>query len=302
MKLNQILHSDGLMKHRLRVTDVPERRPWLAQKCQGATVLHVGCCDVPIFDANNNLHIELAQTTPRIDGLDISKEGLEVLKRHVYSDYFANGSEIDKQYDLVLAPEVLEHTPNPREFLDGIFEIKAQRYLITAPHFQWFEQSQRDGDCFVEQVHGDHRAWYSPYTLLNAARPFIDESKDELELFIIAGVGSVALEITKERSIEDWQRRPPSGSPEQLRAQGKTAEALYLLRERAAIPRPGDYKLESEILLSLGRYLELFRSSVAFMRQHPQDKSCLLFAADAALGLGELSQAEQLRQMAAQRP
>ena len=313
MKIHQLLHSDGLMQHSLRVTDVPERRPWLAQKCANKSVLHVGCCDVPVFDPNNNLHIELARVTPRLDGLDISEEGIFVLSQHVYSDYFTSSHHITKQYDLVLAPEVLEHTPDPRSFLESVFQVRAQSYLITAPHIQWYEQTSRQGDCFIEKVHGDHRAWYSPYTLLNAVRPFIDEERDELEIFLIAGVGSVGIEVTKPLVASDWQRPWPGVDAEneaplqnhlelaqQLLREGRSGEALYIIaEERKNHPSPASYYLEAESLLALGRHMDVFRSSVEFMRAYPQDKRCLLFAATAAEGLDQFAQAQQLRQMAA---
>ena len=312
MKLDHLLQSDGLMQHSLRVTDVPERRPWLAQKCVNKSVLHVGCCDVPVFDPNNNLHIELARVTPRLDGLDISEEGIFVLSQHVYSEYFTSSDHVSKDYDLVLAPEVLEHTPDPRSFLESIFQVRAQSYLITAPHIQWYEQTSRQGDCFIEKVHGDHRAWYSPYTLLNAVRPFIDEDHDDLEIFLIAGVGSVGIEVRKPLVVSDWQRPWPHAGAEnaapiqghlelaqQLLLEGRSGEALYIIaEERKTHPSPASYYLEAASLLALGRFLDVFRSSVEFMRAHPQDKRCLLFAASAAEGLNQVAEAQQLRQMA----
>jgi len=308
MLFKDILKSDNLMRHRMQVSDVPDRRPWLNDYCADKSVLHVGCCDVPVFDANNNLHIELSKTTDRIDGLDISEPGISELKRHVYSDYFTDPGKIEKQYDLVLAPEVLEHTLDAHSFLKGLFSVHARRYVITAPDIQWYAQSQRFAGTCLEEVHGDHRAWYSPYTLLNAVRPFIDEDEDELQLFLIQKLGSVAIEVKKRRSINAWARQDPAleleGSPlerAQLLISGeKTAEALYVLEKaRQAEDSAALYYSAAELLVRLGRHLDAFRESVVFMKKHPSDRRCMLLAADAAEGLNQQDQAKELRQMAA---
>lgn len=310
MLIHDILQSDGLMRHRLQVTDVPDRRPWLAQLCKERTVLHVGCCDVPVFDPNSNLHIELAQITERVDGLDISEPGIAELKRHVYSDYFTGSEGVNKEYQLVLAPEVLEHTPNPHSFLSGIFSVKAERYVITAPDIQWYAQTRREGGTFVEEVHGDHRAWYSPYTLLNAVRPFINEDEDQLELFLIQKLGSVGIEITKKRRVTPWMRAAPSVDSgkntaleraKRLTDAGQSAEALYVLKGARKNSRATDlFYLEAQVLLSLGRHMDTFRSAVHFMKENPRDARCMIFAAEAAEGMGQFDQGNQLRGMAAQ--
>ena len=192
MRLDQLIRSSGIFDHELIVQDA-ERRQLFVERCAGRSVLHVGCCDVPLFNADDNLHLFLARHTEHLDGLDVSEEGIAVLRRYVKGDFFVDPSTVTKEYEVLLAPEVLEHTPNPSEFLKGIFSIRARQYIITAPHYQWFEQARRNGNVFHERVHSDHKAWYSPYTLLNAVRPFIDEARDDVELFLLTGTGSVAV-------------------------------------------------------------------------------------------------------------
>ncbi|GEM_PF-2265234 len=307
MLFRDLLKSSDLMHHQIEVEDVPQRLTWLRGLCSDKSVLHVGCCDVPVFDPNNNLHIELSQVSNQIDGLDISLPGIDVLKKHVFGNYYHETKGIKQGYDLVLAPEVLEHTPNAHEFLDQLFQVKAKSYLITAPHIQWYERTRREGSLFIEEVHEDHRAWYSPYTLLNIVRPFIKESSDDVKVFIMAGIGSVAVLITKDQ-------RPPLGRPdetaipyhelpnkqriEKLLSTNYLAEALYLLRKS-----PEQKKLQGEsyfllarTLLKAGRGMDALRLSVEFMQSHPQDPRCLRLAETAARSL---NQEEAAREFAA---
>jgi len=197
MRLSRLVRSTAFMDHQIAVVEVSDRRPFFAERCAGKAVLHVGCCDVPVFDPDTNLHIALARHTDRLDGLDVSCDGIAVLRRYVDGEYFTEASAVNRQYDLVLAPEVLEHTENARQFLDGIFAIPATQYLITAPHYQGYQHSRREGDRFFERVHPDHKAWYSPYTLVRTLLPFIDPEHDDVEVFLFAATGSVAVAVTK---------------------------------------------------------------------------------------------------------
>ena len=305
MRLAQILRSSDLMTHQIEVSDVEDRRAWLAEHCAGKSVLHVGCCDVPIFDANNNLHIFLSRHTDRLDGLDISAEGIEVLRGHVDGEYYTDPAAVSREYDLILVPEVLEHTINPGEFLAGIFSIPATRYLFTVPHIQWYERTRRDGTSFHEEVHGDHKAWYSPYTLLNTLRPFIDEERDEVEVFLLSRTGSVAALLTKSLTPEPFDGTEPSEAlgvddaieaAQTLVSEGRGGAALRVLA--AAGREHPDQRLvcaEVELLLGLGQTMEALRRSVAWLKEHPQDARCRLLCADALESLGDREAAQKLR-------
>lgn len=308
VRLREVLSSKGLMNHELLVTDVSDRRAWLASQCDGRSVLHVGCCDVPIFDPETNLHIFLAKHSKRLDGLDISAEGISVLRQHVAGDYFMSPAEVTRDYDLVLVPEVLEHTGNPQEFLTGIFSIPARTILITAPHIQWFERTRREGRVYHEEVHGDHRAWYSPYTLLNTLLPFIDAEQDDLEIYLLQSTGSVALRITTPYVPKDTAtvtEEPGMSVEETLRVARERSQsdqigkALLLLAQ--ARDRTVDARLvhfELELLLKLGRNMDALRLGVEWMRSYPQDPRCLELCADAFMGLGDPEQAQALRDRA----
>ena len=101
------------MDHEVDITEVGDRRTLFAERCAGKSVLHVGCCDVPIFNPDTSLHLFLSQHTDRLDGLDVSQEGIEVLRTYVDGAYMTEPSAVNREYDVVLVPEVLEHTRDP---------------------------------------------------------------------------------------------------------------------------------------------------------------------------------------------
>lgn len=308
MRLSEVLVSRDLMTHEVRLTDVADRKALFADMARKRSVLHVGCCDVPVFDPDANLHVFLSRFTTRLDGLDVSEPGIAVLRKHVGGDYFTAPERVSKEYELVLVPEVLEHTRDPGDFLRGIFSIQARTYVFTAPSFEWFREARRSGDVFFERVHGDHKAWYSPYTLLATLRPFIDEEADDVEVYSIAQLGSVGVRVSKPRELRPWEDAPPSSSPalgdvsakaSALCERGEIGAAMELLR--LGYESLGDLRLAYEeiaLRLGVGQNLEALRRSVEVMKEHPEQSQLLYFAAEASERLGDAAQAEELRQMA----
>ena len=305
MRFDEVLRSTSDFEQQVQVTELADRRPLFIERCTGRSVLHVGCCDVPFFDADTNLHLALAPHTDRLDGLDVSEAGIEVLRRHVDGKYFTSAAQVTRQYDLLLAPEVIEHTENPQQFLSELFSVRAAQYLVSAPHYQWFEQSRREGGVFHEKVHPDHRAWYSPYTLLRTLRPFIDEARDDVEVFLFKSTGSVAVAIEKPFTPEPFAGRKPASAAsaeaglrevEALLRQGNAPAALSLLEAtQARFTDPRLLQAQIGLLLGMGQNLEGLRRGVAWLRDHPDDAACLLLCADAAEALGDRTMAEQWR-------
>ncbi|UZK65913.1 glycosyltransferase [Sphingomonas sp. M1-B02] len=154
----------------LRRTDV------LRSFCEGQRVLHVGCADWPITDPRTSLHLALEPVCAQLDGVDPHAEALEQLAPFTKGRLFSSLAEATDRYDLVLVPEVMEHVPNVSDFLAQLEAIDADAYLISVPdayqcrsrHFDYVEGSE----TFVEVVHPDHNAWYTPYTFANTIRKY----------------------------------------------------------------------------------------------------------------------------------
>ncbi len=150
---------------------IDKRLEFFISECKNKNVLHFGCTDWPIFNPNNNLHIQLSKITNSIDGFDIDKEGIHELKKYVDQDYYSDYKQLPtKKYDICLIPETIEHVDNVADFLINISKINASKFYITAPNC--FSKIRLKNysikkDHFIEVVHPDHNSWFSPYTLKN---------------------------------------------------------------------------------------------------------------------------------------
>ena len=146
-----------------------------AQICTGKRVLHVGCVDWPITDVRNSLHVQLDGHC-RLDGMDIHTDAFAALQPHLHGRLFPTLAEAREPYDIVLVPEVLEHVPDVKGFLEQLNALDAKAFAITVPDaFSCFGNHfdhVRGAQTFVEVVHPDHNCWYSPYTLTNVIRKY----------------------------------------------------------------------------------------------------------------------------------
>jgi hypothetical protein len=155
---------------------IDNRLNFFIEHCKNKNIIHFGCTDWPIFNPNNNLHIQLSEYTKTIDGFDIDVEGINNLRQYVNQDYYSEYSKIPKKtYDVCLVPETIEHVDNVREFLENVSNINATKFLITAPNCFSRKRSRNfymKKDQFIELVHPDHNYWFSPYTLKNTIEKY----------------------------------------------------------------------------------------------------------------------------------
>ena len=157
------------------------------QICQGRRVLHVGCVDWPITDPANSLHVHLDKHCHQLDGLDIHPEAFPAIQPYVSGRLYNDWQQVDAAYDLILAPEVLEHVADIGAFLASLDKVDAPDVVITVPdafscmkrHFDYLPESE----TFVEVVHPDHNCWYTPYTFSNVIRKYTNWSIQGLWFF-----------------------------------------------------------------------------------------------------------------------
>lgn len=146
--------------------------------CENKRVLHLGCVDYPIFDPQNNLHIQLEKYCAVLDGFDVHADAFVKMRPYLKGKLFSKWEELCDEYDVVLVPEVMEHVPNVKEFLEQLARIRTSRVVITVPDaFQCFRghfDYNRETTTFVEVVHPDHNCWYTPYTLTNTITKYTD--------------------------------------------------------------------------------------------------------------------------------
>lgn len=167
----------------------------LAGLLAGQRVLHVGCADWPITDPATSLHVQLEEHCAQLDGLDPHAEALEMLRPHVKGTLFTDFSQVTGSYDVVLVPEVMEHVADVAGFLAQIEAVDAPMVLISVPdafqcrarHFDYVAET----GTFLEGVHPDHNAWYTPYTFANTLRKY--SSLELQRMWFFNGISLLAL-------------------------------------------------------------------------------------------------------------
>jgi hypothetical protein len=169
--------ADEFWVQRMRVPSISgDRLNFFSQFVKGKKVLHVGCTDHPVFRPENNLHIKMAAMTDVLHGLDLDLEGIEVLKKYVDQPYFNSFADSQGPYDVCIVPETIEHVDNVKDFLKEMATVDARQFIVTGPnafcqlHMNHCVYSSEDN--WIEGVHQDHNAWYSPYTLMNVIRKY----------------------------------------------------------------------------------------------------------------------------------
>ena len=153
-----------------------DRLQFFSSLCKNQRVLHIGCADWPITEPKNSLHLALQPYCLSLDGLDIHEEALTLLSEHVSGKLFSRYEDINDEYDLILAPEVMEHVPDVRGFLTQLDNLNAPSIVLTVSdayqcfnnHFEYSESTS----CFTEIIHPDHNCWYTPYTLSNVIKKY----------------------------------------------------------------------------------------------------------------------------------
>lgn len=195
-KKNEI---DSFWLQKVNLLKIDKRFEYFKNFCKDKVVLHFGCTDWPIFDPNNNLHIQLSKYTKEIDGFDIDTEGINNLKKYVYGSYFSDFSQIEnKHYDVCLIPETIEHVDNVANFLKNLSLINADRFYITAPNCfatEHINRNYNEDDAFIEIVHPDHNYWYSPYTLKNVIQKYSNLNVEKV--FLMENDTMICCEATK---------------------------------------------------------------------------------------------------------
>jgi hypothetical protein len=156
------------------------RHDIFAKICEDQRVLHVGCTDYPFCNAQDgHLHIYLDKYAKHLDGFDVDEEGFKILKPKVRGDFYSKWDDVYKNtYDVIIATEVLEHVGNVQDFLESLNKVDAKYLFISIPdayscrngHFEYLDETQ----TFIEIVHSDHNAWYSPFTLKNVVHKYSD--------------------------------------------------------------------------------------------------------------------------------
>ena len=159
-----------------------QRLDFLDEICADKRVLHLGCADSPYTDeaikSGTLLHARLSRTASSVTGLDGDVEGLEKLRRAGFDDLVVGDLEkleeadLAKDYDVIVAGEIIEHLNNPGIFLNGVRSLMnpSTKLVVTTINaycgMRSIYYSLTRGKGTHEPVHPDHVAYYS-YSTLN---------------------------------------------------------------------------------------------------------------------------------------
>jgi hypothetical protein len=151
----------------------------LTQWVAGRRVLHVGFADhAPLIASRiaqgTWLHGRLTRSAVVCLGIDVNVQAVAIAR----SLGFDNVRELDifsdealealaaGHFDLVLVPDVIEHLADPAAFLRRLVRcLPDAEFVVTVPNALSLRnalQALRG----QERINTDHRAWFSPFTLL----------------------------------------------------------------------------------------------------------------------------------------
>jgi SAM-dependent methyltransferase len=158
-----------------------QRVDYLKEMCRGKKVLHLGCTNWPytqaVLDDESLLHLKLQDIASELWGFDADEEGLRLLRERGLKNLYRadlerlEALELDQQFDVILAGEMIEHLSNPGLFLRGIkrFMRSDSTLVITTINaycgFRILMYGLRGRGGRAEPVHPDHVAYYSYATI-----------------------------------------------------------------------------------------------------------------------------------------
>jgi 2-polyprenyl-3-methyl-5-hydroxy-6-metoxy-1,4-benzoquinol methylase len=166
--------------HILDVFDrtIRDRFEAIAPHVAQGDVLDVGCVDARPArrDAQQSIHKpnllfrRLVEADGRVTGVDIDAPGVEALRAQGFDVVCADAQTMDlgRQFDAIVAGEVIEHVENPGMLLRNLRRhLKSGgRLIISTPNPFFAAQTWKIWRHGEPQCHEGHVAWYDPLTLL----------------------------------------------------------------------------------------------------------------------------------------
>jgi len=131
------------------------------------SVLHVGCVGGQQTDARW-MHRRLDELSSSLVGIDIHEAGIERMREAEWDAQVADAHEfdLDRKFDVVAAPNVIEHLHSPGQFLrsaaahlaeDGVVLLNTPRTWSLHHVLTWV----KDGEVVVSP---EHTMWFDDLT------------------------------------------------------------------------------------------------------------------------------------------
>lgn len=190
--LKELMTDDGHMgtvKYSPDIEKLPRREGTIAllKKMGAENIIHIGCCGhvhniQKQMESETHFHVMLTNIFKRVIGFDINTEAVDYLSTFGVQDIYAHNfvEETDKVSQIIksafgeqgytiLLPEVLEHIPNPVDFLEKIKKYHGKgnnKLLITVPNAYGFGRVRDALLRNEESINMDHKYMFTPTTIL----------------------------------------------------------------------------------------------------------------------------------------
>jgi SAM-dependent methyltransferase len=147
--------------------------PWV----EGPRVLDIGCCAHAMkFDDPHWLHGMLRKRFPEVVGIDIRPDLIDQMRELGFQNLYLENAEtfdLNRQFDTIVAGDIIEHLSNAGAFLDQVKKHLAPggRLIVTTPYpFALFHMTY----AFLKYPritwNVEHTHWMCPQTLTELCR------------------------------------------------------------------------------------------------------------------------------------
>ncbi|MGL5348543.1 MAG: methyltransferase domain-containing protein [Peptostreptococcaceae bacterium] len=159
---------------------VDSRVRFIPEYCKGKVVLTIGCVDMinaspieEIIKNGNHQMYNLRNTCSKVVGIDINKEGIEILNKmgfeaYCYDIQSESLEELERQtYDVLVISHIIEHIPNMYKFVETIIQkFRFKEIIVAVPNSYHFYNIINMCIKNKEVVSNDHYYTFTPITLM----------------------------------------------------------------------------------------------------------------------------------------
>lgn len=142
---------------------------YIIPRVQHKRVLDVGCVG-RWPDDETWLHDELVSNASQCVGIDLNSEKIDRISERGYDVHVANAESFDlnREFDVIIAGEVIEHMVAPGDFLDSCrvhLDDGGELILSTPYPFALVQIARKLIPGMEVSVIDDHTAWFCPNTI-----------------------------------------------------------------------------------------------------------------------------------------
>src|SRR5438034_8196006 len=179
---------------------VCDRVAYLCQLAGGKSVLDIGVVEHTREAMNSPywLHGNLCRAAAQCLGVDVLEQEIDYLRTKGYDVICADITEapIPRQFDVIIAGEILEHLDTPGQFMKNCATMldRCGRLVVTVPN-PWYAnvvlKNVTRSSTFVDSA--DHVAWYDASTLYELGQ------RAGLQLDRFTGIGATHSQTLRAR-------------------------------------------------------------------------------------------------------